>query len=430
MASSLMSRRQLVALGCLALTSVMLSMGCQNHSPAAPAVTPNQTQNTQLAPSNPAPPVAPSGLPTAANGADLTVTVTDSSGAVAGAQVAAFGPTLVASFSASDGTVEMSSLPTGSYTVRVDAAGHVGATASFAVTAPRQTLSVAIGLPVATQTVTGKVVDAGGNALAGARVVQGAAWTMTAADGTYELPVASAGTITVKKTGYTPATTTGGTVALTSGSPKVAFENSPFAGDYGAASAAFSSLEGALSAMGWTVENQDDPAADVRVWAAPSTLGSVDPADVAAYVQGGGKIVVMGEWGGATDYRPDLADSLLLPVGAAIDTDLVRLDSSTLGRPEWFSPTLGATPASSGVGSVEVFGAASVESATPMQVVAGIPSGGYQVQSLDPLAVGVARQEGTGLVVALGDTAAWLNDASDDVGQMNNLTFARNLITW
>ncbi len=369
-------------------------------------------------------------MPIAANGATLKLTITDPSGNVSGAQVAAYGPTLAQGLSAADGTVNFDSLPIGNYTVRADASGHVGATASFSVTAPRQALSLPIKLPLATQALSGKVVDPKGNPLGGARVVLGSAWTMTGLDGTYALPVSDPGTLTVKKTGYAQAVTTGGTLVLSPLEPKVAFEDSPFGGDNGAASAAFSSLESALTSLGWIVENRDDPSAEVRVWAAPNALGALNIADITSYVEAGGKIVVMGEWGGSTDYRPDLANALLLPLGVAMEADLVRVDTGNLGRPEWFSPALATVPASQGVSSIAVYGAASVQSATPMQVVAGIPTDGYSVQDADAWAVGLVRQVGAGLVVAVGDTTAWMNDPSDDVGQKDNLLFARNLLTW
>ncbi len=418
------------ALACLAAATMLAVTGCPHASSGVsrPGTTTQQTSSPDPTPI--APPATPPLLPSAANGATMQITVTDASGAVPGAQVAAFGPTLAQALTDANGQVVLGSLPIGSYTVRVDAAGHQGCTRAFSVSAARQALTLSVPVVAVSQPLTGTVEDASGNPLAGARLALGDAWTMSGADGTYQLAAASPGAVTVKKTGYAVATTTGGVVQLTAQQPKVAFEDSPFAGDEGATAAIFGSLESALAAAGFVVENQDDPTADVRVWAAPSDLGSVSPTDVASYVQAGGKIVVMGDWGGATNYRPDLADDLLLPLGVGLENDLVRVDTGNLGRPEWFSPIVGAGPASNGVHSIAVYGAASVQSATPMQVVAGIPSGGYRVQDVDANAVGIARQVGTGLVVALGDTDAWTNDASDDVAQDDNLTFAKNLIAW
>ena len=417
-------------LGWLAAFSILATTGCPHAGSGVtkPGTTTQQTSSPDPTPI--APPATPPLLPSAANGATMQITVTDATGTVPGAQVAAFGPTLAQAITDSNGQVALGSLPIGSYTVRVDAAGHQGCTRTFTVSAARQSLTLAIPVVAVSQPLTGTVEDTSGHPLAGARLALGDAWAMSGTDGTYQLAVASPGAVTVKKTGYAVATTTGGVVQLTAQQPRVAFEDSPFAGTEGAPSAAFGSLQSALQAAGFAVENQDDPTADVRVWAAPADLGSINPADVVSYVQAGGKIVVMGDWGGATSYRPDLADALLLPLGVGIENDLVRVDTGNLGRPEWFSPIVGAGPASAGVHSIAVYGAASVQSATPMQVVAGIPSGGYRVQAVDASAVGIVRQVGTGLVVALGDTDAWTNDASDDVAQYDNLKFATNLIAW
>ncbi len=414
----------------LAAASVLVTAGCPHSGSGVSKPSSTTQQSSSPEPTPIAPPATPPLLPSAANGATMQITVTDAAGAVSGAQVAAYGPTLAQAVTDSNGQVALGSLPIGSYTVRVDAAGHQGCTGAFSVSAARQSLTLAISVVAVSQPLTGTVEDTAGHPLAGARLALGDAWTMSAADGTYQLAAASPGAITVKKTGYAVATTTGGVVQLTAQQPKVAFEDSPFAGVEGAPSAAFASLESSLQAAGFSVENQDDPTADVRVWAAPASLGSISPTDVASYVQAGGKIVMMGDWGGASNYRPDLADDLLLPLGVGIENDLVRVDTGNLGRPEWFSPIVGSGPASVGVNSISVYGAASLQSATPMQVVAGIPSGGYRVQDVNANAVGIVRQVGTGLVVALGDTDAWTNDASDDVAQYDNLKFATNLIAW
>ncbi|MBU6427402.1 MAG: carboxypeptidase regulatory-like domain-containing protein [Cyanobacteria bacterium REEB65] len=420
--------RGVLRLGPAALAILLLATGCPGHLTSPP---PGGSQGVGASPTSPPTPVsAPAVLPVALNGGTLTLTVQDSSGAIAGAQVSAYGPTLAQDVTDSTGTLSLSLLPQGSYAVRIDAAGHVGLTEAFTVTQPRQAITLTAILPTPTRILSGKIVDGSGNPLAGARLSLGDAWTLSALDGSYQLPVSQAGVASVKKTGYAATTTGGGTVALTAlPAPKIAFENDPFGDTTAPATTAFSSLEQAVQQAGWTVENRDDPQADVRVWAAPADMGGATD-DLATYVHGGGKVVVMADWGGATGYRPDIANAILLPLGVAAETDLVRLDSGNNGRPEWFSPTLPLSPPAQGVSRVSLFGAASLQAASPMQVIAGIPSGGYRVQSIDAEAVGLARQVAAGLVVALGDTNAWMNDSTDDVAQTDNLKFAKNAMLW
>ncbi len=360
-------------------------------------------------------------------GSRILVRVRDDGGApVAGAQISVVGPGLGFGVSGATGDAEIGPLPLGTFEVRVQAEGKAVFTGSVQLAAPRTRADITAHLALASRTLAGHVQDGAGKAIPCARVALGKAWTVTDAAGDYSLSASEAGDATVVKTGYQPAATGGGSVALAGAATKVSFENDPLGT---AAGTAFSKLRDAIGQMGWTAVDRD-PGAQIRVWAAPAGVSDAQAQDAATFVAGGGKLIVLAEWGGASGYSPAAANRLLLPLGVQVASDLIRVPSSTLGRPEWFSPVVAqGTPAAQGAPAVALLGAASVQAAAPSMRMLSVPADGYRVQATADAgpAVGAVRQIATGLAVVLGDTSAWL-DA--DIGRQDNLNFIRNMLAW
>lgn len=415
----------------LAIAGVFFLGGCPTDPGSPPTVdtspgkTPTTTPTTTptLTPGRSTEDVPPTTSGTLA-GAQLRVVAKDAGGAVlSGAQVSVFGPGLAYGVTGATGDVVLGPLPLGTYELRVAAAGKVPVAKQFSLNVVRQRFTQESSLAAAARTIAGKVLDAQGNPLAGARVALGTAWAMTGPDGAYTLAAGPNGDATVRKTGFEPGTTSGGEVTVAPSLNKISFENGAFG--TGAATA-FATLRSELARLGWTVADGDSNA-QVRVWTAPGSITADQAADAASFVNGGGKLVVLGDWAGASQYSPEAANKLLLPLGAQIDANLVRVPSSTLGRSEWFVPNLAAdTPA--GAGTVQLLGASTIQAAAPAVRFMTVPADGYRIQSAgDPGAVGVTRQIGSGLVIALGDASAWLDP---EIGRSDNLSFIRSVLLW
>lgn len=423
-------------LGAVAICSgtLALATGCPGPTVATPKDLPG-THSTPRGPSlpgtatpgiaTPAPTnlqsLVPATQPTALNGGTIRIVAKDPGGApIAGAHVTVIGPNLAFGNADGKGVINVGPLALGTYEIRVEAGGRLAWVGTASLGEPRANSTQDAPLPLAPRTLTGRVLGASNDPLAGARVVHGNQWTLTDAAGGYSLPVSAEGTATIRKTGYAQATSNGGDLALAPSVKRISFDSAPFGQ---AASSALAAVRSDLAAAGWTVGDADE-GAEVRVWAAPSTVSDQDLATVVAHVKGGGKLVVLGDWGGASNYRPDAANKLLLPLGIALGIDLVRATDSSQGKPEWLAA---APTAAIGGSALTLLGAASVRSAAPGIALATAPQGGFTVQALDAKWVGVARPIGLGLVVALGDTSAWL-DA--DIGRGGNRGFIQKILEY
>ncbi|MBI6546509.1 MAG: hypothetical protein HY692_06920 [Cyanobacteria bacterium NC_groundwater_1444_Ag_S-0.65um_54_12] len=435
-------RRSMLAALATAVTS--LDIGCQ-QSAAPPVSTPRLVQESPIPyespgmnnPATPAPAAYLSETPTllatvsafpadAMNGAILQVKLRDTTtgAALSGASIGVSGPSLATGTSDDNGFAALGPLALGSYEIRITAEGRLPVLKVSNLSAKRSVVRLDINLKTATQTLTGRVMDDAGNPLAGARLVHGTSWSMTEPDGRYVLAVDSVGSAQVRKTGFTSTTTTGGEVRLAKSARRVSFENAPFGITI---NTAFNALMAELTAKGWQPGNSL-PDAEVRIWAAPQEITPAQLSLMQTFVQEGGKLVVMGDWGGASGYQVRIANSLLLPLGAAIEPGLLRTDANSLGQPEWLSPILSEHQITAGVRKISVLGVTGVKAMPPSRSFVSAPGGSYKVQaSNDPISIASYRQVQAGMVLVLGDTSAWL-DA--DLGRDDNLTFICNALAW
>ncbi|MBM3274021.1 MAG: carboxypeptidase regulatory-like domain-containing protein [Candidatus Sericytochromatia bacterium] len=343
-----------------------------------------------------------------------------------GAKISVIGPGVGFDTSNSAGEATIGPLPLGTYDVRVESAGRLPAVQTKVLDVARQRFDLTIDVLPAERTLTGKVRDSSGRPLAGARIALGQSWTTSGADGAFSLPAAATGEADVRKTGYQSARTAGGDVTLAAEAPpRISFENGPLGTS---AASAFSTMRAHLGLAGWTVAD-GDATAQVRVWAAPQDVSQPQAAAAKAFVASGGKLVVLGEWGGAAGYSPTATNRLLVPLGVSVEANLVRDPSSQHAKPEWLSPVITAgAPGTAGITALTMLGAATVQAAPPSFGMASAPATGYRVQAAEyDRVVAVMRQVGSGLAVAIGDTSAFLDS---DIGRADNLSFIRNVLLW
>ncbi len=382
---------------------------------------------------------------TAISGGSLQLEVLDASThlRLAGAQVSVLGPTLGTGVTGSSYDLVFSPLASASYSVRISAPGYVVGTVSGVVLSKEATTSVEADLTPSGGPVTGRVLDSNGQAIAGARVLSGDAVTFSSGDGTFRLDGLAAGShpLTIAKTGYQ--TLTGivagagssiGDRTLTAAPVVVDLANAATVFGTQSAASTLSGLESALKAAGCQVQEDDSSGASVMLFAGPGPDVASQARAVQDFVSSGGKVVVLGEWGGAGGgYSPGAVNSLLEPMGLAVETDLVRNDQN-LGKLGWIlaSPDLPFAR----VSQVAVFDSASVFKVAPAIDVLSAGTSAMRVADVDsdgPI-LGALMPYETGLAMLLGDTSAFSDSSTlgqgTDLTQKDNQNFIVQAILW
>ncbi len=371
---------------------------------------------------------------------------------VADAKVTVIGPTLASGTSAANLDLSLQPLEPGTYHVRVEAPGYVTVSSAPITLSTQTSTTVSYELAPAGGEITGRALDASGNPLPGAWVSHGDSYAFADATGAFRLTGVPTGTqeIAVAKTGYTPSavsaavTASGaalGDVRLTSRPRTVYLENAGQAFGNSTVGNSLSALMTALTNNGFTLQaQQSDPT--IRVVASPTSAAIGDAAarseSLRSFVAAGGKLVLLGEWGGFLNYNPDTLNRLAEPFGLAFNPDLVRLSGSS--NPGWIhlpgvAPALPAvSPVPNGI---QLFDSCSLLAPAPAVPLASTGAGGFRVSAVmnGDFRVAAARPYGRGLVVAVGDTSAWANPATRGAGSSNlaeasNEAFILDLFRW
>lgn len=432
-------------------SSVLLLSGC----PWWGAPAPHPSQAPTAAPTAAPAPTTPSsahvfesGL--AIVGGVINVRVQDASQArIAGATVTLQGPTPAWGITGSANDVQFNPLEGGSYSLLISAPGYATQVSGLTLD-PKTPLGQTLTLTPQGGVVSGRIVQASGTPLAGARISSGPVGVLTGADGTFTLgglPPGSS-TLTVAKTGFAQASTrvelagdaTVGDVALTPQGVIVSFENATQAFGGSTVALALQPLRTALGGAGFSVVDGDSNAT-VRVVASPiaSVADDATVERLRSFVSAGGKLVLLGEWGGTFDYAPEALNRLARPYGCAFNSDLVR-SSVNAGQPEWVRVTaLDAIPGTLAMPSgITLFGACSIFAPPSFLEVAAGGVGAYRVASVNGGPVlAIARVYGAGLVVAVGDTSAWSTGSitgnqptGGNLAETSNREFMLNLFSW
>lgn len=357
---------------------------------------------------------------------------------VSGAQVTVMGPTLAFGTTASY-DLTLQPLEKGTYRVRIEAPGYVPQLSEPLALDPQAPPTLVVSLAPASGDLTGRALGADSQPLAGARVSVGEAYAFADGTGQFRLKGAPAGaqTLAISKTGYatvTRAVTVGanevalGDVSAPTAAKTVSFENATQTFGATTVGSALSALQARLGTEGFTSVSADADAA-VRVVASPKDAFATDATveRLRAFVEGGGKLILMGDWGGFGDYSPAALNKIATPYGLGFNADQVRL--GTGAQPAWVSVPVSASPMPTPQGvndGLTLYEACSLFAPPPAVRLAGLGQAGYRVSAIvsGDFAVAAARPYGRGLVVALGDTSAWAQPGTQ--GQASNLAVASN----
>lgn len=382
---------------------------------------------------------------TAIAGGRLTVNAfkAGSSTRLNGARVTVMGPTPATGLTSDKLDLTMQPLQAGTYAVRLEAAGYVPQLTSNVTIDPKSPVSLSFQLAPAGGDVTGHLQASNGTAIAGARVSLQEAYSFSDASGNFRLKGAPLGvqTLGISKTGYVPTTASvtvtanespAGSLTLTDGTRLVSIENASQSFSGSTIGNALSSVTSALTAsgLGYTFNNGATNA-DIRVVASPTAAGLGDVSarteSLRSFVANGGKLILMGEWGGFGDYTPSAINQLASPYGIAFNADLVQLSAGS-SRADWPTIPVGSSPMPqpNAATTLQLFEACSLFAPSPAVPLASTGSGGFRVTSLinGDFLVAAARPYGRGLVVALSDTSAWIQPGTR--GGASNLTEASN----
>ncbi|MBM3273577.1 MAG: carboxypeptidase regulatory-like domain-containing protein [Candidatus Sericytochromatia bacterium] len=363
------------------------------------------------------------------------------------AAIGIHGPTLAGGMSGATFDLSFGPMAAATYKLVVSAPGYVTASQDLAV-APRAQAgqktadtNVEIKLQPGSQTISGRVVDdRDGAPLAGARIMAGANVAYTGTDGAFRLEGLGSGSqaVTVRKTGFSKYSSTlkpgdAGTLRLGFSGLTINFANASTVFGNQTAVSALSSLQATLRAAGATVKENDPSGASIQVLAAPGSDVAARAVELKQFVRDGGKLVVMGEWGGLAGYSPEAAEAILHDAGLSLNPDLVR-SGRNAGKADWpLASALAPWPYPSA--EVGLFESATVLAVPPAQAVLRAVSG-YRIaaaSSQDPVMAAVAPY-GEGLIAAVGDTSAFTDTnttgTGPDLGYKDNRSYVVNLILW
>lgn len=378
---------------------------------------------------------------------------------IAGSTVSLSGPTPAWGHTDATQDLRLDPLEAGTYSVQVAAAGFATRLLEDVVIDPQNPTTLSVELTPQAGKAVGRVVAQGGGAIAGARISSGPCVAYSGADGSYALEglPPGASTLTIAKTGYAPTTVpvsvNGQDVAAPEatlagqGPVVVAFENptqifdSVTGGATRSVAEALQPLRTALGEAGFAVQD-GAPSPAVRVVVCPTAaFASANLDRLRTFVAAGGKLVLLGEWGGALGYNPEALNRIATSFGLAFNADLVR-SSQNAGETGWVKvpgtegpmPVVDAMPQ-----GVTLFESSSLFVLPTAVGVLYAGSGGYRIAALGSggPCMAAARTYGAGLVVGVGDTSAWTAGSitgnslvMGNLGETNNRQFMLNLFRW
>jgi hypothetical protein len=364
-------------------------------------------------------------------GGSLAVSAVSGGRPIVRAHVRVLGSSLAGSFTDAAGRVRIGPLVPGSYRVVVSGEGLQTSVTDGVEIKPREEDTTSLTLELRPEASAAGRVTAAGQPVAQAVVSDGVNSALTDVDGRYKLQGLAPGavTLTVSKPRFRTATRSHNVAAgiradidlsLLAAAPEVHFDLT--AGSSLEASA-LNDLKQHLGGRGWTV--LDAPPAQDGVWVlvAPGRdLAAPDRERLVNFVAQGGKLVVLGEWGGHPGFRTGAVNGLLHRVGLHLTSDLVR---DMRGGNPTSAPRITRFPegplSGSGLG-LQVYGAGSVFGLDPMAVLATSSDSSFRVQSLGvvgahPIVAGGAYRGGKALVV--GDASAFVDGDVDENGRSN-----------
>lgn len=378
-------------------------------------------------------------------GGSLAIEATDGTGPIQGIVIDVYGPTLATGVGGTAGKATMAPLAPGTgYTVVVRAPGF--ATLRQAGLEIKQKMTTTVRLALIPGATAAGRVTAGGAPIAGAVVSDGLNSVLTGADGRYELAGVSPGTATLRVSKPRFVAAARQATLAAGGTAGVDLELAPAEGSLffdtrlagGLDASRFAGLKQGLGQQGWKLVETPPPApGDAWVLVCPAgAIPSDTMAKATSFVAQGGKLVMLGEWGGFGGFDNPAANALAHGMGLHFNPDLLR--EVTSGRsPErlaiaQFGPALQPGPK-----SVIFQNACSLFGLSGMVPLASTGSSAYRVQAgaTDVRAVAMGGPYGAGKAIALGDTSGWSDADSDgdgkpDASAADNMLFWEKLLAW
>jgi len=328
--------------------------------------------------------------------------------------------------------------------------------------------------------ISGTVKDTAGNALSGATVKAGGVQATTGTNGTYKLENVPAGaqTVTASKEGYITKTQQ---VTVTAGqeTTNVNFalvlsvvliddthRNANNFDGYGVTSF-YATLISTLQGMGYTVKLASEvgftPSIStygIIILAAPfQAYTSNETQALVNFVNNGGKLIMMGDWGGYAASANTNLNTLSSALGAGItfNMDTVYDDQSNYnGENDWpVTSKFVSHPTTSGLGSIAYICGCSLSVQNPATAIvyaedtayiltslniskgnsasSGIKAPGTKLRTANIILSAVASV-GNGKVIATGDANIFGDDVyseeTDFINVLDNLKFFKNIIKW
>lgn len=284
----------------------------------------------------------------------------------------------------------------------------------------------------------GRVVDADGKGLAGAVIASDQATTLSEGDGRFLLANPH-GTVTVRKIRYQerqvdPARDTIVTLISASRSVKVAWDQRWQA-------PAMGGLMTHLQTQGFDVHaiaSGDLPSGqDVYVLPTPAWFTPEAYQRYLRLAEEGGKIVLLGEWGGYDGIDITACNALGAKAGISFATAMIRTYESDLAQ-EWLTVRSFGT---SSLGQemkqgLRLFTAGALDVSPPAMPLLQTGTQGVRIQawSLGVQTLCAAGPCGRGMLLALSDTSMWTDEtAADGIPHwrtLDNARFAVNLLNW
>jgi hypothetical protein len=430
---------------------IMAALGTAG-CPPPPVLPSSSTSASPTASIEPAPVLPPDGtysdLGIEVLGGSLFVEVKDANNTpIKDAVVKLYGPTLATAPVNEQGQVTLAPLSEGAgYRLVVEANGYATLQVGN-IEIKKKTISSQRPKMSPGAVLKGRVL-AEGKPVAGAVVSDGLNSTLTDGQGAYELKGVALGSVTptASKSRYQVASkavnvtgqTSASDLALASAAPVVYFDGSV---STQATAGKYSQLKQTLTSQGWTI--QETPPAREGVWVlvSPSTvLGNDTLERLVTFVAQGGKLVILGDWGGFSGFNNLAANNLAHVLGLHFNPDLLRDPAITDGNMEWIAIRSFRTPSpiSSDVKSIQLYQSSSLFALAPMSSFAQTGKGAYRVQANAVAGiqnVGMGGPYKAGKAIALGDSSAWSDadsdgDSTSNLKEADNARFVTQLFDW
>lgn len=410
------------------------------------------TYETAVPPGFPAPrsPLAPADGTRYSNpgmqmtGGYLAIEVVLDGQPLSGATIASYGVTLATASTDATGRATLGPLEPGeAYTLIAHAPGCASQRFTDVVVRQGEAGWARLGMERG-QALRGSV-SAAGRPLPDAVVSDGLNSTLSGPDGRYELQGLGTGpvTLSVSKTGHRLVRQAGDLLApgaserhwALSPMPSEVFFDATFAAQRD--QRAFSRLTEAMRAQGHRLV--DAPPGEGGVWmiVVPArSFSAAEAARVEATVAQGGKVMLLGEWGGYAGFDNVGTNVLAHRLGVHFNPDLVREDrtGSDALLLQGLEPSVMTGDA---VRTVAMYRACSLFGLLPGNGLAWTGEGAYHVQGAESgrRATVLGGAFGAGKVIALSDASAWSDEDADQDGipnllESDNLAFIQRLLSW